>query len=114
MKINQSTSNPTQSNEAAGAKKTGKANAAATNAAESKSGDAKASVGASADSVKADISSRGKEFARAKEVAANAPDVREEKVAELKRRIAEGKYKVDANAVADKLVNEHLTTSGMS
>jgi len=35
-------------------------------------------------------------------------------VAELKKRIAEGKYKVDANAVADRMVDEHLNTAGLS
>ena len=33
--------------------------------------------------------------ARVKAAASNAPDVREEKIAELKRRIMEGKYKVE-------------------
>jgi negative regulator of flagellin synthesis FlgM len=58
--------------------------------------------------VKADISSRSKEFANAKAVANSAPDVRADKIAELKRRIADKSYKVDSAAVADKLVDEHL------
>ncbi|MEO5971228.1 MAG: flagellar biosynthesis anti-sigma factor FlgM [Bdellovibrionia bacterium] len=58
--------------------------------------------------VKADISSKSKDFANAKAVANNAPDVRADKIAELKRRIADKSYKVDSAAVADKLVDDHL------
>ena len=57
---------------------------------------------------KTEISSKGKEFAQAREVAAKAPDTREDKIAELKQRIAGGSYKVDAKAVSDKLVDEHI------
>jgi len=41
-------------------------------------------------------------------VAKSAPDVREDRIAELKKRIAEGKYEVDANKLADKMVSEHM------
>lgn len=60
-----------------------------------------------------EISAQGREFARAKAAAHEAPDVREEKVAELKRRIAEGKYGVQADKIADRMVDEHLSTAGM-
>jgi negative regulator of flagellin synthesis FlgM len=66
-------------------------------------------VAASGDA-KAEISAKGKEFAKAKAIANNAPDVREEKIAALKKRIAEGHYKVDADAIADRMVDEHLKT----
>lgn len=62
-------------------------------------------------SVKADISAKGKEFAKAKAIAKDAPDVREAKIAELKKRIADGKYNVNPEAIADKMVDEHLKTS---
>ncbi|MCM2280001.1 MAG: flagellar biosynthesis anti-sigma factor FlgM [Oligoflexia bacterium] len=55
-----------------------------------------------------EISGRAKELAKAKELANAAPDVREERVAALKAKIAAGKYKVDADAVADRMVDEHL------
>jgi negative regulator of flagellin synthesis FlgM len=55
-----------------------------------------------------EISAKGKEFAKAKAVAHEAPDVREEKIAALKARIAEGRYKIDADAIADRMVDEHL------
>ncbi len=70
-----------------------------------------ASPGA-ASSTKTEISDRGREIAKAKTEALSAPDVREAKIAELKSRIDAGRYKVDADAVADRMVNEHLEMSG--
>jgi negative regulator of flagellin synthesis FlgM len=58
--------------------------------------------------VKANISSKSKEFVQAKALAHEAPDVRADKVAELKRKISDKSYHVDPGAVADKLVDEHL------
>ena len=69
------------------------------------------SPGAAASS-KTEISDRGREIAKAKSAAVNAPDVREAKIAELKSRIEAGRYKVDADAVADRMVNEHMEMSG--
>lgn len=112
MRVGQSGSNnQVQSAETSAAKKSGKAQ----NAQAAKAGDAKAaeSSGASIEGANASISSKARDFAKAKEVAAGAPDVREEKIAELKRRIASGQYSVDANAVADKLVDSHLQTAAM-
>jgi negative regulator of flagellin synthesis FlgM len=60
------------------------------------------------DGAKTHISARGKEMAHAKSVATDAPDVREAKIAELRRRIAEGRYNVDPHKVADRMVDEHL------
>lgn len=73
----------------------------------------KPSSEAIADSVSSTISTKGREAAKAKEAATDAPDVREEKVAELRRRIAAGKYSVDSDAVADRMVNDHLGMSGI-
>lgn len=58
--------------------------------------------------VHASISSKAREASRAREIARAAPDIREERIAELKKRIAQGGYHVDADAIADRLVNEHL------
>jgi negative regulator of flagellin synthesis FlgM len=60
-----------------------------------------------ASGARADISARAREFSKAREVAASAPDVREEKIAELKRRVASGDYQVNAEAVADRMLREH-------
>lgn len=68
----------------------------------------------SSGAVNAEISTKAKELAKAKAVASQAPDVREDKIAALKAKIAEGKYNVDADAVADRLVDDHLKMSGMS
>jgi negative regulator of flagellin synthesis FlgM len=59
---------------------------------------------------KTDISSKAKEMSQAKAVADGTPDVREEKIAELRKKISEGKYKVDANAIADRMVDDHASS----
>lgn len=61
-------------------------------------------------SAKAEISGKAREFAKAKEVAGQAPDVREDRIAELKAKIAAGNYKVNAQAIADRMVDEHLSS----
>ena len=104
MRINQA-GNPVQGAETSAAKRAGKASAAQ----EGKQAEKKASTSLS-DSVKPEISARGKEMAQAKAIASQAPDVREEKIAELKRRISAGAYEVDADAVADRMVDDHLKT----
>lgn len=105
MRVSQSGNNP-QTSEVSGkvkvthaqhAKKGEKAAEASSSARAAASGDANT-----------EISAKGKEFAKAKAVANGAPDVREEKIAALKARIAEGKYKVDADAIADRMVDDHL------
>lgn len=99
-RVNQAGTNQVQSSDrSANVKKSEKASDA------SKSG----STGDSS-SVKSDISARGKDMAKAKDVASAAPDVREDKIAELKKRIAEGKYNVAPEKIADKLVDEHLAS----
>ena len=60
-------------------------------------------------STNADLSIKGKEFSRAHSVASATPDVREDKIADLKKRIADGSYRVDAEAVADKMISEHMS-----
>jgi negative regulator of flagellin synthesis FlgM len=59
---------------------------------------------------KTEISAKAREFAQAKAVAGEAPDVREQKIADIKARIASGKYEVNAQAIADRMVDEHLTS----
>jgi negative regulator of flagellin synthesis FlgM len=62
------------------------------------------------DAARPEISSRAKEMAEAKGLAQNAPDVRENRIAELRQRIADGKYEVKAEAVADRILSEHMDT----
>ena len=44
-----------------------------------------------------------------KEAALAAPDIDEAKVSRLQKLIDEGKYKVDAKEIADKMVDEQLS-----
>jgi len=59
---------------------------------------------------KTEISTKARDFAKAKAAAGEAPDVREQKIADIKARIASGKYEVNAQAIADRMVDEHLTS----
>ncbi len=60
------------------------------------------------DAVKIDLSSRAQDVRQIKESAMAAPDVDMAKVEKFRKLIDEGKYKVDAKAVADRMVDEHL------
>ncbi len=60
-----------------------------------------------ASSSKVQLSERAQNLQKAREIATK-DDIDEAKVARLQKLIDEGKYKVDAGAVADRLVNEHL------
>lgn len=63
------------------------------------------------DSTKVDLSPRAHDIKRIKDLAMSAPDVDQAKVDKFRKLIAEGKYKVDAKAVADKMVEEHLASN---
>lgn len=54
------------------------------------------------------LSTMSKDFRTAREIIASEPDVRENKVSELKKRIESGKYVIDHKAIADKLVESFL------
>lgn len=54
------------------------------------------------------ISSRAQQMQKAKELAMAAPDINQEKVDRFKQMIKDGTYKVDAEAVAERMLNEHL------
>ena len=54
-----------------------------------------------------DVSERAQLMQKAKDIASKS-SVDEAKVARLQKLIDEGKYKVDADAVADRLVNAHM------
>lgn len=60
-------------------------------------------TGYSKDSV--EISSFGRDLQIAKQAVAQAEDIREEKVQELKNSMANGTYNVPMSALADKLLN---------
>lgn len=54
------------------------------------------------------LSSDGREVLRAQRLAESAPEVRKEKVAQLKAAIEEGRYHVDAEELADSLLRDPL------
>ncbi len=64
------------------------------------------------DAVKMDFSSRAQDIRQAKELAMGAPDVDMAKVEKFRKLIDEGKYKVDAKSVADRMVEDSLLSLG--
>lgn len=62
---------------------------------------------ASSDNVS--ISTRARDAKMAKDIAKAAPDEDAEKIARLKSAIQAGTYKVDAEKIADRLVDDHLS-----
>lgn len=83
-----------------------------------KSNDAASSAGAGkadallqGDATRVQLSDRAQQMKKAKEIAMATPDVDEAKVAKFQQLIDQGKYKVDAKALADKMVDEELMWS---
>lgn len=58
---------------------------------------------------KVSISNKAKESAQAKQIAKSASDVDEEKIQRLRAAIQNGTYKVNAEQIANRLVDEHLS-----
>lgn len=54
------------------------------------------------------LSPKAQEFAQLLQQAKAAPDVREDKVAELKAKLDSGNYSVDAKDIADKMIGRVL------
>ncbi len=61
-----------------------------------------------ASAAKVDLSQRAQDMKKIKDIAKSAPEVNSDRVAHFQKLIDEGKYKVDANAVADRMVDEQL------
>lgn len=55
------------------------------------------------------LSDRSRLIAKATELAANAPDVREAKVSDLRARIGAGTYSVTGQMVADSMLRKSIT-----
>lgn len=105
MKVSQSNSSPIQSSQASEAQAGKKAEKS--NKTSSTQSTGRYESVAPTGSARAEISSKAKEFSKAKAVADAAPDVREDRVADLKKRINSGQYKIDADAIADRMFEEH-------
>jgi len=110
MKINSNVTAGSSGIQSLESKKTDKAS----NASKLASGEKSENVATSlrSDSANTDISSKAKDMAKAKQIAADAPDVREAKIAALKEQIQNKKYNVGADAIADKLVDDHMSMVG--
>ncbi len=63
---------------------------------------------------KVEISERSQDIRQIKELAKASPDIDQAKIDKFRRLIDEGKYKVDAKAVADKMVDEQLLSAQTS
>lgn len=111
MRVNQSTVNTPQGSETAATKQTGRGAPAQGKRVEQRAAPEAPSVDRSG--VNTEISAKSRDFSRAKSIASNSPDVREDRVADLKKRIADGSYSVNPDAVADRMVDEHLRMSGI-
>ena len=61
-----------------------------------------------------EISSIGKDFQTAKMAAKAAPDIRESKVADIKKQIAAGTYNVSGESFADKLLAKYNEATGIA
>lgn len=70
--------------------------------------------GSPTESSKVELSSRAKDVQKIKDLALSAPDVDQAKVDKFQKLIDSGKYKVDAKAVANKLVDDHMFSAEQS
>jgi negative regulator of flagellin synthesis FlgM len=55
-----------------------------------------------------DLSTKAKDIQQAKNALNSLPDIREEKVQEIKTQVDKGTYNVDAGKVADKMVKDSI------
>ena len=55
------------------------------------------------------LSPQARELMKAQQVMANLPDIREDKVAELKARIDGGRYRIDSEGIAARMIREALS-----
>jgi len=60
----------------------------------------------SGDSV--ELSPRAKEMQEAMKILETLPDVREEKVAQIRQQIEEGSYEIDGKKIAEKMIKESV------
>ena len=110
MRINPANSSPIQNADSSAAGSVKKSDKMKTSAYEGKGAES-ASV-SNSESAKTEISSKARDMARAKQLAVESPDIREAKIAELKDKIQNKKYNVSAEAISDRLVDDHLRMAG--
>lgn len=110
MKVSGRISNPMANPEAAKSTSTSKAGGAE-EMLDTKKGKASSLAAGPTGSARVDLSPRAQEMAKAKELATPSDSIDEAKVARLQKLIDEGKYKVDADALADRILDEHSKMS---
>jgi negative regulator of flagellin synthesis FlgM len=113
MRVNNTGTNGVQGSDVSSASESGKTAKTRHVRHGEKHGETSSAAAADPSAAKVELSGRGRDALAARAAAQGAPDVREDKIAELKKRIAAGGYKVDADAIADKMVSQHLETSEM-
>ena len=82
--------------------------AGATGRAGDKAATASGAEAVTAASDRVELSGRSREMAKAAEVLASTPEVRDQKVADIRRRIDNHEYQVDADKVAQKMIMDFL------
>ena len=102
MKVSNKISNPTQNTDSA---KTAKVGAEAI--LEGKKGKSSIDAGEMSASARVDLSSRAQDIKKARELASPS-DIDEAKVSRLQKMIDAGEYKVNAEAIADRLLDEQM------
>lgn len=55
-----------------------------------------------------EISQTGKDYQVARQIVARTPDVRDDRVNDIKQQMEAGTYDISAEAIADKLVNSYF------
>ncbi len=55
-----------------------------------------------------ELSPKAKEMQEAKRILGTIPDIREEKVAKIRKQIEDGTYQIDSEKIAEKMVTESL------
>ncbi|MBW1695817.1 MAG: flagellar biosynthesis anti-sigma factor FlgM [Deltaproteobacteria bacterium] len=58
---------------------------------------------------KVSLSNASKDMRLAKKAVASVPDIRSEKVDPIKKKVAQGQYRVDAEKVADKMIGHYIS-----
>lgn len=93
------------------AEKTDKADKAKASKVSESALDKLSSLGGGDTASKVSVSERAQDIRKAKEIAMAAPEIREDRVAELQKMIDGGKYKVASKDIADKMVDEEAQWS---
>jgi negative regulator of flagellin synthesis FlgM len=71
-------------------------------------GDRPVGAGTTVATERVDLSTQAKDIHRIKQILDQTPDVREEKVRELKRQIESESYSINTDRIADKMLRESL------